>query len=103
MDLLYSFLLRKCNYNLIEFLLAEKLKTVKLQTLKCLLCGSELDSIKSNDRFECKKCGEIYDLRGISSMELNLEEFDRLLLFELKKKQMSKKRKIPKINFNRYF
>ncbi len=36
-------------------------------------------------------------------MELNLEEFDRLLLFELKKKQMSKKRKIPKINFNRYF
>jgi len=71
------------------------MKSSKLQTLQCLSCGSKLHSIDGKDSFKCKRCGEVYDLGGISSMELDLEAFDRLLLYALKKKQVNKKQKVP--------
>jgi predicted RNA-binding Zn-ribbon protein involved in translation (DUF1610 family) len=67
------------------------MKTTQLQTLQCSSCGSTLNRIDDADSFKCKKCGEVYDLRGFSSMELDLEAFDRLLLYALKKRQVSKK------------
>jgi hypothetical protein len=43
-----------------------------------------LNRIDDNDHYECLQCGETYDLKGINSMELDLESFDKLLLYTLK-------------------
>jgi predicted RNA-binding Zn-ribbon protein involved in translation (DUF1610 family) len=67
------------------------MKTTQLQTLRCLSCGSSLNHIDGAEEYVCKKCGEIFDLRGFSSMDLDLEEFDRLLLYTLKKKRTERK------------
>lgn len=67
------------------------MKTTQLQTLRCLSCGSPLNHIDGAKEYVCKNCGEVFDFRGFSSMELDLEEFDRLLLYTLKKRRAVKK------------
>ncbi|MGD0804244.1 MAG: hypothetical protein ABSA11_09245 [Candidatus Bathyarchaeia archaeon] len=61
------------------------MKTAQVETLQCLSCGSPLRRIEGSDSYRCKKCGEVFDLRGFSNMELDLDEFDRLLLYTLRK------------------
>jgi hypothetical protein len=48
--------------------------------------------LKDEEYYVCKKCGEVFNLRGLSQMELNLEEFDRLLQYTLKKSAAVKTR-----------
>jgi predicted RNA-binding Zn-ribbon protein involved in translation (DUF1610 family) len=76
------------------------MKTAKLQTLTCLSCGSDLNCVDGDERYECKNCGEVYDLKSISSMELDLDAFDMLLLYTLKKNKIKKNQKI--LPFKKY-
>ena len=64
--------------------------TASLQTLRCLACGGTLRRI-DGENYICEECGEKFDLKGLSNMELDLEEFDRLLIYTLKKKPAFKK------------
>ncbi len=68
------------------------MKTQGLQRLKCLSCGGELHRLGDDDRYGCVECGEVFDLRGVSKMELNFDEFDRLLLYALKSGARGKNR-----------
>jgi LSD1 subclass zinc finger protein len=70
------------------------LKTARLQTLQCFSCGRALNPPKGAEKIVCKNCGEEFDLRGFSSMELELEDFDRLLLYTLRKKRLNPKKSI---------
>jgi tRNA(Ile2) C34 agmatinyltransferase TiaS len=65
--------------------------TTELQKLQCPACEGTLD-LKDEEYYVCKKCGEVFNLRGLSQMELNLEEFDRLLQYTLKKSAAVKTR-----------
>jgi len=64
--------------------------TASLQTLRCLACGGTLSCL-NGENYVCDECGEVFNLKGLSNMELDLEEFDRLLLYSLKKRPEFKK------------
>jgi LSD1 subclass zinc finger protein len=64
------------------------MKTIKLQAMKCFSCGTPLNPPEGAQNVVCENCGEIFDIRGFSSMELEQEEFDRLFLYTLKKKRI---------------
>ena len=66
------------------------MKTVSIQRLKCLVCGSELENL-NDDKYKCKKCEKIYDLGGISNMELTLSEFDKIFYYILDKNRLEKR------------
>jgi predicted amidophosphoribosyltransferase len=61
------------------------MKTAKLEKPRCLSCGSKLASIDGEEHFRCRRCGEEYDISGLQRMELDLDDFDKLLLFSLRK------------------
>ncbi len=65
----------------------------------CVACGGELRrSSTQREFYKCKKCGESYDLEGMSNMEIDLSTFDRLLLYHLKKKRVKNTK--PRNTFN---
>ena len=64
--------------------------TTQQNTLRCLACGSVINN-NGSEILECKKCGEVFDLRVLSSMELDLDEFDKMLLVTLKGKSSNKR------------
>ena len=52
---------------------------------RCFSCGSKLRRIdKKLEVFRCNGCGEEYDLRGFGDAEIDLETFDRMLLYTLR-------------------
>jgi LSD1 subclass zinc finger protein len=60
--------------------------------MKCFSCGSPLSLPEGAQNVVCENCGEAFDIRGFSSMELEQEEFDRLFLYTLKKKRIITKK-----------
>lgn len=62
------------------------MKATGLSKMRCLACGGELRVIDKVDRYECLDCGESIDLRGFRDIEVELEAFDKLLLYSLKNK-----------------
>jgi DNA-directed RNA polymerase subunit RPC12/RpoP len=62
------------------------MKATSLGKMRCLACGGELRIIDKNDRYECQECGESIDLKGFMDIEVELEAFDKLLLYSLKNK-----------------
>jgi LSD1 subclass zinc finger protein len=67
------------------------MKSAQLQTLQCLSCGRPLNPPEGAEEIVCEHCGEVFDLRGFTSMELELEEFDKILLYALKRKRFNSK------------
>jgi hypothetical protein len=67
------------------------MKTAQLQIHKCLSCGSTIAPIEDGEKYACKKCGELYDIAFLSKIELELEEYDRLVLLDLKRRRAEKK------------
>jgi hypothetical protein len=66
----------------------------------CITCGGVLRKISSQrELYKCKKCGESYDLDGMSNMEIDLPTFDRLLLYHLKNKRTKKTKPINTYTF----
>jgi len=65
--------------------------TTQLQSPQCPTCGGTLKR-EYDENYSCKKCGEEFNLKGLSKMELSLDEFDRLLLYTLKKGKPYKQR-----------
>ena len=52
---------------------------------RCFSCGGKLRRIdKKLEVFMCARCGEEYDLRGFREAEIDLETFDRMLLYTLR-------------------
>lgn len=53
----------------------------------CLVCGGVVKR-KNNkhNKYQCKKCGEIYDLDEFDYSEIDLPTFDKLILHSIKKK-----------------
>jgi hypothetical protein len=64
--------------------------SVLLLTLRGLACGGTLSRL-DGENYVCEECGEVFNLKGLYNMELDLEEFDRLLLYSLKKRPVFKK------------
>ena len=62
------------------------MKTQSLDATQCLICGGKLNRVKSGELYECIDCGEVFDLRDISKMEIDLDVLDRLLIYSLKRK-----------------
>ena len=67
------------------------MKTAQLHQLQCFSCGKPLSPPEGTDKVVCEHCGEVFDLRGFTSMELELEDFDRLLLYSLRKKRFNER------------
>jgi ribosomal protein L37AE/L43A len=65
----------------------------QFQKFRCTACEGTLNRI-DNEKYVCEECGEVFDLKGLSNMELSLEEFDKLLLYTLKKRQIVKNRNL---------
>ena len=59
----------------------------QLHKFHCTACEGTLNHI-DDEKYICEKCGEVFDLKNLSNMELDLEEFDKLLLYTLKKRQI---------------
>jgi len=69
------------------------MKTIKIQAQRCMACGGKLVNSKDHDEnFTCEKCGEEYDLEILSKMELEFDEFDKLLLLDLKMRRRKNSR-----------
>jgi len=62
------------------------MKATGLSKMRCLACGGELRIIDMNEHYECQECGESIDLKGFMDIEVELEAFDKLLLYSLKNK-----------------
>jgi len=53
---------------------------------RCFSCGSKLRRIdRKLEVFRCRGCGEEYDLNGFGDAEIDLETFDRMLLYTLRR------------------
>ena len=61
----------------------------QLHKFRCTACEGTLNCI-DDEKYVCEECGEVFDLKGLSNMELDLEEFDKLLLYTLKERQIVK-------------
>jgi DNA-directed RNA polymerase subunit RPC12/RpoP len=62
------------------------MKATGLSKMRCLACGGELRTTDRKSNYECIECGENFDLRGFMDIEVELEAFDKLLLYSLKNK-----------------
>ena len=62
------------------------------QTLQCIACGGKLTKLGTGEYYKCRGCGNTFDLHDFHSIEIDLDVFDRLLLYNLKKARVSNKR-----------
>jgi hypothetical protein len=69
------------------------MKTALLNKLQCLNCGAPLEHLSGTEQIVCDNCGEVFDLRTVSSMELELDDFNKLLLCTLKKRRIGNRNK----------
>jgi hypothetical protein len=61
------------------------MKSIMSHSHRCMVCGNELvKSMTNDDSFICEQCGEEYDLELLSKMELEFDEFEKLLLLDIK-------------------